>query len=317
MKESGYVLRATHAKSKEQMSLQVQSGQIWSVGRQDGTERLDRWNIPFDPALSRDHFRAIVGNGKLTVEASKNRHPIHFEGGPKAQFVVALGQKFLTAHTVFEFGDSSLATEDATVDLDKSLDLLSVTAMISILVNGGFSYGRVFSLLNAHHGGWLQPVLRNLETAVLQEGETLSKALGRYPSVFSDIYVAMVELGESTNLGRQLDRLYRQLAREHQKSRTATETTAALAAACRTVAELLEGGSSETKALTLAAKVCLHEPVRQALLALNVQVQAGTRLAECTYPPLFTPLFTGLIAAHDSVGSMPTAFRDLAEFLGP
>lgn len=316
MSDSSYVLRATHAKSKEQMSLQVQIGQVWSVGRQDGTERLDRWNIPFDPALSRDHFRATVGAGKLMIAASKNRHPIHFEGSPKTEFVVGLGQRFLTAHTVFEFGDSRLATEEATVDLDRSLDLLSMTAMISILINGGFSYGRVFSLLNAHHGGWLQPVLRNLETAVIHEGEALSKALSRYPAVFSDIYVAMVELGESTDLGRQLDRLYHQLAKEHQKSRKATETTAALAGACRTVAELLEGGSSESKALTLAAKVCLDEPVRQALLSLNLQVQAGTRLAECQYPPLFTPLFAGLLAAHESVGSLPSAFRDLAEFLG-
>lgn len=317
MAESGYVLRATHAKSKEQLSLHVRSGQIWSVGRQDGTERLDRWNIPFDPALSRDHFRAIVGAGKLTVEASKNRHPIHFEGGPKASFVVALGQKFLTAHTVFEFGDSSLATEDATVDLDKSLDLLSMTAMLSILVNGGFSFGRVFHLLRAQHGGWMLPVLQGLEEAVLREGEPLSKALSHYPSVFSDMYVAMVELGESTDLGRQLDRLYRQLARDHQKSRTATETTAALSAACRNLAELLDGGSSEIKALALAARVCAHEPVRQALLALDGQVQAGTRLAECKYPPLFTPLMGGLIVAHDNVGSMPSAFRDLADFLGP
>jgi type II secretory pathway component PulF len=55
--------------------------------------------------------------------------------------------------------------------------------------------------------GWLKPVLRNLETAVTKEGEPLSRALVHYPEIFSDRYIAMVELGESTDLGRSLDRL--------------------------------------------------------------------------------------------------------------
>lgn len=321
MADNGHFLCATHAKSKEQLFLHVQDGQIWSVGRQDGSQRLDKWNVPFDPALSRDHFRAIVGAGKVTIEASKNRHPILFEGEARTRFVLKVGQKFATAHTLFEFGKSTTASSCDSASLgmaalDNDLDLLSVTAMMSILVNGGVSFGKIFKLLNSHHGGWLQPITKNLEVAMLEEGEPLSKALSRHPEVFSTIYVAMIELGESTDLGRALDRLYRQLARDHQKRNPgSSDLSESLSLACRNIADVLEGGGSESKALLLAAKVCPNEPIRRALLEIESQLNSSTRLSDCKYPPMFTPLFARLIAAHEVVGSIPIAFRDLAEFL--
>jgi type II secretory pathway component PulF len=106
------------------------------------------------------------------------------------------------------------------------------------------------------------------------------------------------------------------LRKDYLKRNPPTETTAALASACRNLVDVLEAGGSEAKALNWASRVCLDEKVRQAFLDAEKQVRAGSRLADCKFPPVFTPLFGGLIAAHDAVGSMPTAFKDLAKLLG-
>lgn len=208
------------------------------------------------------------------------------------------------------------APRQANLEQDKTLQMLAFTAMIAILVKGGLSYGRIFGLLSAHLGDTLGPVMKKLEDSVIRDGEPLSKALAKHPEVFADHYVAMIELGESTNLSRVLDRLSDQLRKEYLKNHPGNETTAALALASRNLVDALEAGGDEAKALSFATRVCLDETVRKAFQDLEKQVNNGIRLAECKYPAIFTPLFDGLIAAHDAVGLMPQAFKDLARLLG-
>ena len=328
MAQPKYLLRATHVKSREQLTLSLHNDATWFVGRDDGTVRPDKWSISFDPALSRDHFRMKFGSGRLLVEATKNRHPILFRGQPEVNFVLGVGQSFSTARLLFELEsvDSTLEATFAepppdqsdSMTLKKEFDLLTITGMASILINGGAGFGKVFGLLNRHQSGWLQPVLQDLEKGVLHKGEPLSKALARHPRVFSEVYVTMVEIGESGDLGRALNRLYRQLAQILQRRGIPLcEHPEALATACRTIAEILDQGGSESKALSFAAKASSNEKVRLAFGELERQVLSGNTLTECHFPPLFPPIVGGFIAAHQAVGNLPKAFKDLAELLEP
>lgn len=200
---------------------------------------------------------------------------------------------------------------------EKTQQLLSFTMSMAILVKGGLSFGRIFGILaNQHRGGPISSVLHHVEKAVIHEGESLSKALARHPEVFSDHFLAMVEMGESTNLSRFLDRLSEQLKLEYMKGEPRHEAWPALVLACRNLVDALESGGSEAHALAWASRACLEPNVRRALKDLEQQVHSGSRLAECTFPPLFTPLFPNLIAAHEAVGTTASAFKDLARLLG-
>lgn len=199
---------------------------------------------------------------------------------------------------------------------EKTQQLLSFTMSMAILVKGGLSFGRIFGILAAQHrGGPISSALHHVEQAVLRDGEPLSKALARHPDVFSDHFLAMVEMGESTNLSRCLDRLCEQLKLEYLKGEPRHEAWPALVLACRNLVDALEAGGSEAQALAWASRACLDPTVRRALQDLEKQVHSGKRLAECNYPPVFTPLFPSLITAHEAVGTTSSAFKDLARLL--
>ncbi len=201
-------------------------------------------------------------------------------------------------------------------DREKTRQLLTFTSMVTIMVKGGLSFSRIFGLLAAQHGSHISAVLPSLEKAVMGKGEPLSKAMARHPEVFSDQYVAMIEIGESTNLSRCLERLCEQLRTDYLKGAPIPESARALVLSCRNLVDVLEAGGSESKALAWASRACVDETVRRAFQDLETQVRSGMRLAECKFPPLFTPLFPGQIAAHDAVGAMSNAFKDLPKMLG-
>lgn len=198
---------------------------------------------------------------------------------------------------------------------EKTQQILSFTIMLAILVKGGLSFSRIFGILASQHGGYMGSVIQSLEKAVMRDGEPLSKALGRHPDVFSDHYLALVEMGESTNLSRCLDRLCEQLKLEWLKGEPRDENRPALVLACRNLVDALEAGGSESKALAWATRACVDANVRRAIQDLEKQVLSGSRLAECKFPAIFTPIFPGLVAAHDAVGTLSSAFKDLARLL--
>ena len=347
MDSPSYFLCVKHVKSRQQLTLIIPPGNTYSVGRADGSTDSERWSIPFDPALSRDHFQATVLSGKLLIEATKNRHPIHFDGKPRENFLVLVGQSFSTAHLTFEFGSSSIAppppdrlstppvlpepgqatgpetrviqtrpVKSAAPPGDSRQELLMVTGMFSILINRGVGFGRIFELLSTHVSSPLRPLINGLEKAVLQDKEPLSRAVLRYPEFFSESYGAMIELGESTDLGKVFNRLYLQIAREHLKRHPFSGPSLALAGACRNIGDLLDAGNSPSGAFGLAAKAATDEQVRQGFQDLAAQTRSGKSFSECRFPePLFTPIFSGLLAAHEEVGSGPKAFKDLADLL--
>ncbi|MFN8611288.1 MAG: type II secretion system F family protein [Vulcanimicrobiota bacterium] len=200
---------------------------------------------------------------------------------------------------------------------DRTLQLLSLTSMLAILVKGGLSFGRIFGILASKHQGPMRQVVLDLEKSVMRDGESLSKAFARHPEVFPDQYLALVEMGESTNLSRCLDRLCEQLKLEYRKSEPPDKARPELLLACRNLADALDASGSEAKALAWASRACSEGPVKTAVQDLEKQVASGVRLADCKFPPIFTPLIAGLIGAHDAVGTSPSAFKDLARLLSP
>ena len=198
---------------------------------------------------------------------------------------------------------------------EKTQQLLCFTQMLAILVRGGLSFSRIFGLLASKQCSMTGNVVRDLEKSIMRDGEALSKAFARHPEVFSDQYIAMVEMGESTNLIRCLDRLCEQLKLEYLRGEPKDDTRPALILSCRNLADALEASGSEIQALAWAARACADEKIRVAIQELEKQVSSGIRLAECKFPSIFTPLLPSLVAAHDAVGTTPSAFKDLARLL--
>ena len=198
---------------------------------------------------------------------------------------------------------------------EKTQQLLCFTQMLAILVRGGLSFSRIFGLLASKQCSLTGNVVRDLEKSIMRDGEALSKAFARHPEVFSDQYIAMVEMGESTNLIRCLDRLCEQLKLEYLRGEPKDDTRPALILSCRNLADALEASGSEIQALAWAARACADEKIRVAIQELEKQVSSGIRLAECKFPSIFTPLLPSLVAAHDAVGTTPSAFKDLARLL--
>jgi type II secretory pathway component PulF len=311
-----YVVYARHTMSPQLSTLEVRDGETWRIGRgRSGGSRKDgKWVITFDKALSREHFRMTMNHGRLLVEATNNRHPIIFRKQRCDVFEVASGEQFATSHLRFVFKECDEL--DATGKLDTLPPLLSLTGMLAILIRKGVGYSRIFALLRAHHER-LRPVLDDLERQILQ-GTPLSIALVKYPEVFPQTYIGMVELGESSNLGRALERLYRQLARQPlTQGELTSEHPEALAHACRSLADVLDGGGNLSKGLELVAKTCSEEKIQAAILALEAQVREGKRFSDCTFPPVFPPIASALAAAYEEVGMLSDAFEELAELFEP
>lgn len=198
---------------------------------------------------------------------------------------------------------------------EKTQQLLSFTNMLTIMVKGGLSFSRIFGILASKQSSLSSSVIKDLEKSVMRDGEPLSKALAHHPDIFSDQYLALVEMGESTNLSRCLDRLCEQLKLEYLRSEPKDDTRPALILSCRNLVDALETSGSEIQALAWAVRACADDKIRAAMQELEKQVSSGIRLAECKFPAIFTPLITSLLVAHDAVGTTPNAFKDLARLL--
>jgi type II secretory pathway component PulF len=264
---------------------------------------------PFPGSTFKFESRAPRHGSKL----KKNRHPIYYDGVAQSQFQLAPGESFRTAHTHFELNRAENPSAKAS---SVTWDLLTFTGMTAVLLKGGMSLGKIFQLLHVHHSGEARQFIRDLEHSVLHRAQPFSVALAQHPEIFSEHYVASVELGEMTDLPKTRDRLFRQLTRDFPPLfEGPSEQRLELSSACRNIGELLEGGAFPQRAVEIAYKVCRQEKVKSALLELLEQLRSDTPLADCLFPSLFTDFFPGLIATHDRVGTLPRALLDLADIL--
>jgi hypothetical protein len=312
MSTAAYILSVIHVKTKQGATLELADNQSWQVGREDGSTRLDKWSIGFDPALSRDHLQIRRVGATLEIQATKNRHPILFEGTPKTEFSLVPGQSFSTARLKFQFeeqvADESIVSE---------LELLCLTAAFAILFNAGVGFGGIFLFLNSRAGAGLKAALEEVESAVMQRGELLSKALSRHPGIFQESYIGMIEVGEAGNLGAALERLYRQLLAELQEKdeMQISCVPGPISAACINLAELLEAGAPEGRAFRMAAKATNRAELKQALLEISEQLAAGQPFGDCQFSGEIPPLLVSLMVTYHSLGKLPLGFREFAQLL--
>ncbi len=100
-------------------------------------------------------------------------------------------------------------------DKVKSDDLVIFTRQLSAMVGAGVPLLRSLSSLEAHTES---PGLKNILVNVIKDvegGSPLADALGKYPLVFSDVYVNMVRAGEAAGI---LDEILKRLALQQEKS---------------------------------------------------------------------------------------------------
>jgi pSer/pThr/pTyr-binding forkhead associated (FHA) protein len=200
-------------------------------------------------------------------------------------------------------------------DVDQETDLLIVTAMMAALTGAGCPFSESLRLLRKHSQRWLTPLLSDIERSIIGERQRLSVALQAHPDVFCEAYVAMVEMGEAGDMARMLDRLYRQIARDHRQRTQLSEHPQALGGACRNLADLLTDGTAVSRALELVVKTCRTEALRTGFAQIAQQVNTGAALADCRYPALFPRSFSGLVAAYERAGQVSQAFLEWADLL--
>ena len=99
----------------------------------------------------------------------------------------------------------------------KSDDLVIFTRELSAMVSAGVPLLRALTSLEQHTDSL---ALKTVLAAVIKEvedGAPLADALGKYPNVFSDVYVNMVRAGEAAGI---LDEILKRLARQQEKNAT-------------------------------------------------------------------------------------------------
>ncbi|MFN8609723.1 MAG: type II secretion system F family protein [Vulcanimicrobiota bacterium] len=90
-----------------------------------------------------------------------------------------------------------------------SEDLLAFTHQLSSMLAAGLSFGAAMEilLLDRVHSAPMRQVIVDL-AAQVSEGRSFSQSLRNHPGVFSDLYLSLVEAGESSaNLPETLERL--------------------------------------------------------------------------------------------------------------
>ena len=99
----------------------------------------------------------------------------------------------------------------------KSDDLVMFTRQLSAMVGAGVPLLRALNSLGEHsESPGLKKVLEGVISDV-QAGASLADALGKYPKVFSEIYVNMVRAGEAAGI---LDEILKRLALQQEKNST-------------------------------------------------------------------------------------------------
>jgi len=161
----------------------------YKVIRPDG--RLETGKISMDtPSDVADYLRS-KGNRIVSIKEVKGR----FQGGSSAK-----GESLLSKLNTISIRDLSIFTNQ-----------------FGTMLNAGLSISRALSVLAKQTAN---PKLGNIIISLSEEvkkGNSLSSALGKFPDVFSQLYVSMVKAGEvSGNLGDSLLKMSTFLQRDYE-----------------------------------------------------------------------------------------------------
>ncbi len=94
-------------------------------------------------------------------------------------------------------------------------DLTALTRQLATMINAGLPITDSLSILRLQANPALQPILTQV-LADVEGGESLSKAMGRHPKVFTATYLALIKSGET---GGVLDKVLTRLADNLEKQR--------------------------------------------------------------------------------------------------
>lgn len=96
----------------------------------------------------------------------------------------------------------------------KSRDLVIFTRQLSTMVSAGVPLARALSTLQTQSDSkYFREVIESI-TKDVEGGRPLADAFGRYPNVFSEVYVNMVRAGEAAGI---LDKILKRLAEQNEK----------------------------------------------------------------------------------------------------
>lgn len=114
-------LIASHLKTGASRRFEL-SNQPLVVGRTSGESSTSKFNIDFDPTLSRNHFEAHLSPQGLKIKRLESKHPLYFQGTIQDEFTVQAGQHFTSGQSSFEFRAQAASlgqpTRSGTVLLD-------------------------------------------------------------------------------------------------------------------------------------------------------------------------------------------------------
>jgi len=155
------------------------------------------------------------------VAIDSKRNPVNgtMELNERSEVIDALAKQGLRPVSIKETkakaakSDSSKMFESNKV---KSEQLVMFTRQLSAMVGAGVPLLRALSALSSHISE--SPALKRILTNVIHDieaGSTLGDALGKYPTVFNDVYVNMVRAGEAAGI---LEDILKRLAVQQEKS---------------------------------------------------------------------------------------------------
>jgi len=115
----------------------------------------------------------------------------------------------ISSGSVFSLSSLTSFTERITIT-----DLTNFTRQLATMMNAGLPITEALLILRSQSNPSLQKIVARV-LADVEEGQALSMALSKYPSVFSKTYVALIKAGE---LGGVLDEVLVKLAEDMEKA---------------------------------------------------------------------------------------------------
>jgi len=156
------------------------------------------------------NYKAKTQEGRLVEDSA--------EAKDKTDLVKTMREKGLTVIFAKEFSKTKFDFERLNLILSrvKLREKIVFTRNLSAMISSGIALSRALEILEKQTENLkLKKVIHTLETGI-EEGETFSGSLKKFPDVFSSLFVAMVHAGEESGklvealdvVGKQLEQGY-------------------------------------------------------------------------------------------------------------